>query len=92
MENQTEQRQYTEAEIKENLKNAIELQTLQTELQELRTKMLTSRANEIYAIRQINEMMSAEKEAQVQNTPTSPTQTVTPSTTEARTPFAESKL
>ena len=89
MENQ-EQKTYTEAEIRENLKNAIELQALQTELQELRTRMVTARANEFYAIRQINEIMHTEQPAE-NATPTAANQTVTP-TTEPTTPFAESKL
>ena len=89
MENQ-EQKTYTEAEIKENLEKAIELQELQTKLQELRTRMVTARANEFYAIRQINELMHTEQP--VENaTPTSQDQVVTP-TTEPTTPFAESKL
>ena len=90
MENQ-EQKTYTEAEIKENLKQAIELQALQTELQELRTRMVTSRANEFYAIRQINELMAHEQQEEKgqdkSETPTSKKQKTTPST-----PFAESKL
>lgn len=90
MENQ-EQKTYTEAEIKENLKQAIELQDLQTTLQELRTRMVTARANEFYAIRQINELMHQEQVQPENVTPTSENQTVTP-TTEPTTPFAESKL
>jgi len=90
MENQ-EQKTYTEAEIKENLEKAIELQELQTKLQELRTRMVTARANEFYAIRQINELMHTEQAQPENATPTAQNQTVTPTMSET-TPFAESVL
>lgn len=72
MENQTNQeKQYTQAEVIANLKEAIELQTLQTQLQELRTKMVMSRANEIHAIIQINSMQAPEgEEMEEEETPT----------------------
>lgn len=51
-----EQKTFTREEVIANLKEAIELQTLQTELQELRTKLVMARANEIFSMIKIDEM------------------------------------
>jgi len=62
MENQKHPQGYTQEEIMKNLKEAIELQKLQTELQELRTKMVTARANEIFTTLQMEEVLATKKE------------------------------
>jgi len=64
---QTEQKTFTRQEIIANLKEAIELQSLQTELQELRTKMFLAKANEAMAISKLEEMYSKEQSDSKEN-------------------------
>ena len=85
MENQIpEQKQPTTAEIMAGLKEAIEMQKLQTELQELRTRVVVGRANEIHGIRQINMMMAEEQEAQKEQEHPNPTEPTAEPTAEPK--------
>ncbi len=60
--NKQEQKTYSREEILKGLTEAVELQKLQTELQELKTRMWTAKANEVFAIGKINEVMASEQE------------------------------
>lgn len=64
-----EQTRITTGELKLQLNEAIEMQKLQTELQELRTRMVTAKANELFAIAKINEFQSEEAKPSTQEEP-----------------------
>ena len=62
---------YSREEVMSGLREAIDMQKLQTELQELRTRMITAKANEYYSMMKIDEILAREQPIQTETKPES---------------------
>lgn len=53
-----QKKEFTQKEVLENLKSAVEMQKLQTELQELRARFYAAKANELFALIKLDDMQN----------------------------------